>query len=177
MRVDSTSSVDLSQFPLERSETKTHVGRLPVWQDLNGTLIDRSGGGETEVGGSLGDVDGEHLARSNERQETGCMKYGYVRWTDLHLVIILHSGSSTVVDPHSSLGETMLLFQLGVHQEDGLAEFLRTLFQSLFKQISCSFQLRASLKCHSTRKRQSKPFILRVRWFKGLTYRETNFDK
>jgi hypothetical protein len=103
------------------------------------------------------------------------MRYGYVRRTDLHLVIILHSGSSTVVDPHSSLGETMLLFQLGVHQEDGLAKLFRALFQSLLKEISSSFQLGASLEYRRMESVSLRHNTGEAIW--KLTYRETNFDK
>jgi hypothetical protein len=61
MCVDRTSTVDFAQLSLEGSESETHVRCLSVWQDLDGALIDRSGGRETKVGGGLGDVNGEHL--------------------------------------------------------------------------------------------------------------------
>jgi len=59
--VDSSGPIDLSEFPFEVGESKAHLSGLRVGEDLDGSLIDGSGGGKSEVGGGLGDVDGEHL--------------------------------------------------------------------------------------------------------------------
>lgn len=39
----------------------------------------------------------------------------------------------------------MFLFELGEHQEKGLAVLLRTLLKCLFEQVPCAFELLASV--------------------------------
>lgn len=59
---DGPRSVNLAQLALERSEAKAHLGGLLVGQRLDCALVDGPSGGQTEVGGGLGDVVGEHLS-------------------------------------------------------------------------------------------------------------------
>lgn len=121
--VDSPSSVDLAQLALHLCETTTHLRCLLVRQRFQCPLVDRSCGRQAKVGRRLRNVDREHL----------------------ELVRVLDCRRSTVVYPHSALCKTVLLFQLGVHEVEGLAELLRAVLQRLLEQIPRTFQLLAAV--------------------------------
>lgn len=119
MRIDGPRPINLSQFPLHGREPPTHLGRLPIRQDLDRSLIDRSCGRQTEVGCSFRDVDREHL----------------------EFVRVLDGRGGPIVDPHGAFGETMLLFQLGVHQVQRFAELGGAVLEGLFEEVTGSLQL------------------------------------
>lgn len=119
MSVNSSCSVDFSQFPLHLGESPAHLGRLSIRQRIQSSLVDGSSGRQPKVGCSLGDIDGEHF----------------------ELVGILHGRCSSIVDAHGPFRKTVLLFQLGIHEEQGFAELLRAILEGLFEQVSCSLQL------------------------------------
>jgi hypothetical protein len=121
--IDRSGSIDLSELPLHLGETSAHLGRLLVWQLLQRSLVDWSRGGQSKVGGGFGDIDSEHLK----------------------LIRVLHGRGGSVVNAHSALGETMIFFQLGVHEEEGLAELLWTILEGLFEQVSSSLKLLAAV--------------------------------
>lgn len=65
--------------------------------------------------------------------------------TDIKFIGILYRSSRPVVNVHGPFSETVLLFQLGIHQEEWLAELLRAFLQRLLEQVSSTFELRTSL--------------------------------
>ncbi len=123
MRINRPRSIDFPQLPLQSSESHTHLGRLPVWQHLDSTLIDGSSRRKPKVGCGFGDINGVHF----------------------EFVVVLNRGGRPIVDPHSTFGETVLFLELSVHQEKRFAELLGALVQSLFEEISCTFQLGSSI--------------------------------
>ena len=123
MTVDGSGSINLTELPLHLCESSTHLSSLLIRQSLQRPLVDRSRGRKTKVGGRFFDVN--------------CKQF--------ELVGILNSRGGSIVDTHRSLGQTMIFFQFGVHEEERFAEFLRTILQCLLEQISGTFELFAAI--------------------------------
>lgn len=117
--VNRPGSVNLAQLPLHLRKSSTHVGCLPIRQRLEGSLIDWSRGWQTEVRGCLSNVDDEHFV----------------------LVGILDRRGRAIVDAHGAFCQTVVFFQLGVHEEEGFAILFGTVFESLLEEISRAFEL------------------------------------
>ena len=82
MAIDCSGSVDFSQSPFHLGKLEAHLFGLTVGEGSDGALVDRSRGGETEVGCRLGDVEVEHLQS----------------------VFVCNGACSTLVDTHSMSG-------------------------------------------------------------------------
>lgn len=54
----------------------------------------------------------------------------------LKTIIVTDCAGGAVVDAHGMLGETIVLLQLAIEQEDRFGVFRRTVFDSLFEKIS-----------------------------------------
>lgn len=64
----------------------------------------------------------------------------------LEAIIVADCASGAVVDAHGMLGETIVLLQLAIKQEDRFGVFRRTVFDSLFEKISRTLQFASPLK-------------------------------
>ena len=117
--VNRPGSVNLAQLPLHLRKSSTHVGCLPIRQRLEGSLIDWSRGWQTEVRSRLGNVNDEHFV----------------------LVGILDRRGGAIVDAHRAFCQTVVFFQLGVHEEEGFAVLFGTVFEGLLEEISRAFEL------------------------------------
>lgn len=114
MAIDRASSINLPEASLHLREFHAHFLCVVIGKRFNGALVDGTCGGETKVGGRLGDVEFEHFEAVFVGDGAGC----------------------ALVDSHCVAGETALFFELAVHEVEGFGEFGGAPVDGLFEEVA-----------------------------------------